>query len=214
MTLQFPFSPRVRKPLAACLLALVCGCGALTASNEPLPTFFSLDRPASASGRPAVQAPAAGITVVVNQPSAAAGFDSQRIIYVRQPHELEYFAHNQWIDPPARMLGPLIVGALERSGAFRAVVHAPSTANGEMRLDTEIILLQHEFTQRPSRVHFILRATLVESTARRVLATREFEAYADAPSEDPYGGVQAVNRVVASVLDDLAAFCAGVKPSR
>jgi len=202
---------RLRQATAALLLALVSGCGALQQSREPPPAFFSLDLPANVAAGTAAQAPATGATLIVNTPGAAAGFDSHRIIYVRKPFELEYFAQSQWIDPPARMLTPLIVAAIERAAAFRAVVHTPSSAAGEMRLDTEIVRLQHEFLQRPSRVHFTLRATVVDSTTRRPLATREFDAYAVAPSEDPYGGVIAANQAVASVLEELAAFCAGVK---
>jgi cholesterol transport system auxiliary component len=41
-----------------------------------------------------------------------------------------------------------------------------------------------------------------------VVATREFEAVAAAPSEDPYGGVVAANQAVRSVLASLAEFCA------
>ena len=209
-----PHDTRLRQAFALSLLALFCGCGALRPSTEPPPAFFALERPANAAARSAAQAPANGSTLIVDAPVAAAGFDSQRIIYIRKPHELEYFAHNQWIDTPARMLGPLIVSALERSAAFRAVVHAPSAGTGELRLDTEIIRLQHEFLQQPSRVHFTLRATVVDSTTRRVLATREFDAFAAAPSENPYGGVLAASQVVAGVLDELAAFCAGIKPLR
>ena len=90
-------------------------------------------------------AAAAAPTLIVNPPHAAAGFDSPRIIYVREAHKLEYFAHSEWVDPPARMLAPLLVAAVENSGAFRAVVLTPSAAAGDLRLDTEIIRLQHEF---------------------------------------------------------------------
>ena len=77
-----------------------------------------------------------------------------------------------------------------------------------MRLDTEILGLQHEFLSAPSRVRFTLRASLVESVTRRVIASREFEAAVPAASEDPYGGVVAANRAVQTVLENLAAFCA------
>ena len=147
-------------------------------------------------------------TLVVSAPQAAAGFDSQRIIYVRQPHKLEYFAHSEWTDTPARMLSPLLVAAVANSGAFRAVVQAPSSASGDLRLDSEVLQLQQEFESRPSRVRFVLRATLVEDASRRVIATRDFEAVASAPSEDPYGGVVAANQAVRSVLAKVAAFCA------
>lgn len=58
--------------------------------------------PAQSGPRAAVTGP----TLIVSPPHAAAGFDSQRIMYLRQADQLEYFAHNEWIDTPARMLAP------------------------------------------------------------------------------------------------------------
>jgi cholesterol transport system auxiliary component len=204
---------------AALCLAFAGGCSLLkpTASPTP-PTYYSLD----ASHTAATVAPRATGTapyaLIVNETQAAAGFDSQRIIYVRQPHKLEYFAHSEWVDPPARMISSLIVGALEKSGAFRAVVSAPGSASGELRLETEVLLLQQEFAVSPSQVRFALRVYLVEDNTRRVVGTRDIEAVAPAPSDDPYGGVQAANAAVQNVLDQLTAFCAqtaaGWQPSR
>jgi cholesterol transport system auxiliary component len=118
------------------------------------------------------------------------------------------------VDTPAQMLAPLIVSALDRSGAFRAVLLAPTTATGELRLDTELIRLQHEFGASPSQVRLTLRAVVIETSARRVLAWREFDAVVPAGSDDPYGGVVAANRAVATVLADLAAFCAQAAASK
>jgi cholesterol transport system auxiliary component len=145
--------------------------------------------------------------LIVNPPIAAAGFDSPRIIYVRDSHKLEYFAHSEWVDPPARMLGPLLVAALANTGAFGAVVLTPGAAAGDLRLDTEIIRLQHEFQSQPSRVRFTLRAILVEDRTRRVVAWREFDGSVAATSEDPYGGVVAANQIVQKVVEDLSSFC-------
>jgi cholesterol transport system auxiliary component len=152
--------------------------------------------------------PLAAPTLVVNPSHAAAGFDSRRIIYVREPHRLEYFAHSEWVDTPARMLAPLVVAAVENSAAFRAVVPTPSAVSGDLRLDTEIVRLQQEFGAPPSQVRFTLRAYLMDNTTRRVLARREFDATVAAASDDPYGGVVAANRAVQIVLEQLAAFCA------
>jgi cholesterol transport system auxiliary component len=193
---------------AALSLTLLGSCGAIQQAVSPQPNFYSLAGARStappAPSRAAVSAP----TLIVSPPHAAAGFDSQRIMYVRHADQLEYFAHNEWIDTPARMLAPLIVAAVESSGAFRAVVQTPSPAAGDMRLDTEILRLQQEFPGTPSRVRFTLRAYLVESVTRRVIASREFDAVVPAPSEDPHGGVVAANRAVQTVLEDLSAFCA------
>ena len=190
-------------------LALVCGCGTLTPAVAPHPRLFSLaDSQGSAPVAPRTGIAAAAPTLTVSPPHAAAGFDSRRIVYIRQAGRLEYFAHNEWIDTPARMLAPLIVAAVGSGGAFHAVVQTPSPAGGEIRLDTEILRLQHEFLQAPSRVRFTLRAYLVESATRRVIEAREFEAVIAAANEDPRGGVVAANRAVQNVLEALSAFCA------
>lgn len=206
--------PRARwcSPLRQCLAAGLCllllgGCSVLKPTATPPPAFYALDNmhiPLRGTAAAAPNAP----TLVVGPPRAAAGFDSQRIIYVRAAHRLEYFAQSEWVEPPARMLSPLLVGALERSGAFRAVVSTPASAAGELRLDTELVRLQHEFLTQPSQVRVTLRATLVDERTRRVLAWREFDTSVAAASEDPYGGVVAANRAVHDLLEQLAAFCA------
>lgn len=199
---------------AGLILALAAGCSAIRPKATAQPAYYSLDSskldtrsdPASPTLQPTLQPNA--LTLIVNPPHAASGFDSQRILYVRTDHQLEYFAHSEWVDTPARMLAPLIVSAVERSRAFRAVVLTPSAAAGDLRLDSEIVRLQHEFGSQPSRVRFTLRAYLVDNSTRRVLAWREFDATEPSPSEDPYGGVIAANRAVRKVLQELANFCA------
>jgi cholesterol transport system auxiliary component len=192
--------------LAAGLIPLVvCACSLLRPTATPPTAFYSFERP---RGSAPVTAAAIAPTLIVNPATAAAGYDSQRIIYVRETHKLEYYAHSEWVDPPARMLLPLLVAAVEETGAFRAVVLTPSAATGDMRLDTEIIRLQHEFQTQPSCVRFTLRAYLVDDKTRRVLAWREFDATVPAATDNPYGGVVAANRAVQKVLGELAAFSA------
>lgn len=180
-------------------------CSALSPSVTAPPSFYVLERPASVA--PASM-PAVAPTLIINPTHASAGFDSARIIYVREAHRLDYFAHSEWVDPPARMLTPLLVSAIEGAGAFRAVVTTPSAAAADLRLDTEIVRLQHEFQFRPSRVRFTLRAGLVDDKTRRVVARREFDASVAAASDDAYGGVVAANRAVQTTLRELAAFVA------
>ncbi len=187
------------------LLLLTAGCSTLNPSTTPPPSRYSLDSPTIARQSPRVsEAP----TLVVSSPHAAAGFDSQRIAYLKDAHKREYFAHSEWIDTPARMLAPLIVSSVESSGAFRAVVLTPSAAAGDLRLDTEIVRLQQDFRTQPSGVRFTLRAYVVEISTRKVVAWREFDETMAAQSENPYGGVIAANRAVQAVLEQLAELCA------
>jgi cholesterol transport system auxiliary component len=190
-------------------VSLLAGCSVLKPSGSSPPRFFTLG-PAPAGSVQQVPQPlpanAHAPALLVLAPSAAAGFDSQRIIYIRQNQQIEYFAHNEWVDTPSRMLQGLLVEALARSGAFSAVSPASGAAGGDLRLDTAIVRLQHEFQSPPSRVRFTLRATLVEDHSRRVLAWREFDTVVPAASDDPYGGVTAANEAVQTTLQQLAAF--------
>ena len=200
-----------RSAVTLCMSAAL-GCSALLPNALQTPGFHSLDSVASTPH--AVAAPnAAAPTLLVSSPHAASGFDSRHMIYVRTAHKLEYFARNEWIDTPARMLAPLLATSLTRSGSFRAVVLMPSMAAGDINLDTEIVRLQQEFDTpgsagRPSHVRFTLNATLLDSTTRRVIVSREFESRVAAPSNDPAGGVVAANQAVQIVLDQVSEFCA------
>lgn len=200
---------RMLLPLAL-LLVLTSGCSAIRATATPPPAFWSLDSTRITTPTPSVATTTVPVlpTLLVNPPHASAGFDSQRIIYVRESHALEYFSHNEWVDTPARMLAPLIVTAVQAGGAYRAVVPTPSAAAGDLRLDVEIVRLQQDFGGVPSRVRFTLRTYIVDNLTREVLARREFDETVNASSDDPRGGVVAANRVVQVVLAQLALFCA------
>jgi cholesterol transport system auxiliary component len=190
---------------------LVAGCSGLLPKPAPTAALFALDAVVMAPAlvpQPTSPALRAGPTLVVHATQSAAGFDSARIVYTRKPHQLEHYAYSEWVDTPARMLAPLIVAALSGSAAFGAVVLAPSAAAGDLRLETELVRLQHEFGAVTSRVRLAVRATLTDSATRRVLARQDFEVLTDAPTEDAYGGVIAANQAAGLLLRRMAAFCA------
>src|SRR3954469_3882044 len=140
---------RARSLAAATALAgaaLVGGCGSLFGPPPPAPHFWTLD-PLPAAGARGPAASASAPVLGPAPPRAAAGFDTDRIVYVREAHRLEPYADNQWIDTAPRMLGPLIAESLSRSGAFAAVLATPSPANGQWQLDTQIVRLQHDVAE-------------------------------------------------------------------
>lgn len=189
---------------------LTAGCSTLMPKAPPPPAFYALadgtagvPRPAPASASRPV-----GRTLSVSPPTAAPGFDSPRMVYLRQPHQLAHYAQSEWVDTPAHMLAPLVVAALVDSGAFAAVVPGPSGAAADLRLDLALLRLQHDFTGQRSHVRLTLRATLVDTATRRVREQRTIDEIVDAPREDAYGGVLAANLAVARALARLTAMCA------
>jgi cholesterol transport system auxiliary component len=184
---------------AACLFeALSPACVRVDVPRSPAQDLYALDAepsPARVAGRPAI---------LVADTRAAPGLEGRGIVYVERAHEVRRYAKSAWVEPPARMLPPLLARALEQGG-FRVVRDGES--GGHLRLETEIVQLRQEFLSRPSRVRFALRLRLL-GAGGSLLAEREIEAEEQAPSDDAYGGVVAANRAVSSVLEEVVAVCA------
>lgn len=185
---------------AAVLCAGLAACSLPMADSGPAPDQYLLTADFEKAGSPTRSAP----VLMVARPRASAGYDSERMLYVEQTARLDSFARNRWAAPPAEMLEPLLVDALEATGAFQAVVDAGSGLGAGLRLDTEILKLQQEFLERPSRVRLVLRATLVDARSGRILFAETFQAAEPAPGNDPESGVEAANRVVKRVLTEIA----------
>jgi len=197
-----------------CRRTLLLSCAALLAASSAClsagfkataPELYALDPPLArgAAGE------AAPVAIVVATPRAVPGLESRGIVYVVRAHELHYFAHSAWVDPPARMLEPLLARALEANGAFRVARDAVTDAPARLRLETDLLRLQQEFTERPSQVRLVLRVRLVDTVSRRVLGDREIEVVERARQDDPYGGVVAANAAAARAVFETASACEG-----
>jgi cholesterol transport system auxiliary component len=210
--MTFRRSPvRVRVALAALAVVFASGCSALLPKPHSPPALYAFgEMPADRADGSTAPLPSGrpGLILIVEPPHADPGFDSARIVYTRAAGSVAYFAHSEWIDTPARMLAPLLATTLAAGSGFRAVVAAPSSAAGDVRLETRIIRLQQDFAQAPSRVRFTLRAELILEGSRDVASAREFDAIVMADSADPAGGVRAARLAVAQVLRQVRAFCA------
>jgi len=197
-------STSVRRGLISLLCLMLTACSSLRPAETAPPAVYSLDNPTLRGQAPTDHAP----TLLVTPPVAAPGFDSQHIIYTRVAHQLEYFARSQWVDTPARMLAPMIVDTLAASGAFQAVAPATSAAAGDLRVTTEIVRLEHDFTTQPGQLRFTLRVAVLDNASRKVLAWREFDEAVVPDSDAAYDGIVAANRAVQQGLKELSGFCA------
>ena len=193
---------------AVCALVLLVSCsGTLLPKPAQTPARHTLGDAAPTTPRRAMPIASGAPVLIVAQPRAAPGFDSRRLLYLRQPLELEAFAFHEWMEPPAQLLAPLMVRALQDGSGFRAVLQAPSAAAGGWLLETELTRLQQDFQAQPSQVHLSLRAVLLDGGTRQVIAWRVLEARVPATRDDPVAGVQAAQAAVQQVLKDLTVFC-------
>jgi len=195
-------SPSEHLRSALAVAALVLGACLSLPKPEPI-RLFTIDP--RLEGEPSF---GPGPALLVSAPRAGPGLEGPRILYVKAPNQPEYFARSQWVEPPARMLGAALARALERTGRFQAVTEVALGSRPGLRLESEVVKLQQEFMARPSGVRLTLRLELTDVAAQRIIGTREFEAFAIAPSDDAAGGAAAANEAVKGALTEAAGWCA------
>ena len=107
---------------------------------------------------------------------------------------------------PAQMLQQLMSDSLRHTQSFHAVVQSPFIGKSDLRLDSNLQLLQQEFYSQRSQIHVRLSATLVDSQSHRILASKQFDITNPAASNTPYDGVLASNQAVSRLLSQLNRF--------
>jgi len=185
------------------LAAALGGCTGLPRAPSEAPNLHVLAaKPIARAARPQQD-----LVLEVSTPSSWPGFDTSAMAYVERAYELNYFAANRWADTPARMLGPLLAQALDQSGVFKAIVRTPTPVRPDLRLDTELIRLEQDFTTRPSRAEIVLRIQLIDIRGKRVIASKMLDEVETSPTDDAYGGVTATNVALQRILQQAVDFC-------
>ena len=184
------------KRLVALFALLLAGC--ISAPTVPPMQYYVLaDNGAAAEPHRA----AAGGRVLLVHPSAVSAFyDTQRLVYSRAPLERSYYQFAAWTERPSRSFTALLSRRLG----------APLTTagvRGDMVLHTRIEQLYHDASATPGRVTLEVSAELIDTTGRRI-GEHRFTRSVATREENAAAAVEAANRAVTEVLDDIAAWCA------
>jgi cholesterol transport system auxiliary component len=170
--------------LAFLLLNLLSACSVKSIENQ-----YKLDS-YSSKVYSAAKSP---ITILVSQPEASAGYQSEQMLYIKKPFGLNPYAKSAWIAPPANLLAPLITQSLYDSHYFYAVVSPTYGDTTDYRLDTQLLELQQNFLCKPSRIELVIKVVLTQVREGRIIGSRIIRTQIDCPQESPYGGVIAAN---------------------
>ena len=191
------------------LLGLAACSGSLLPKPAPPAARHALDAsPAAAPMSAAAPAAKRSGTLVVEPLRAVPGYDSRHMVYQRSPGQLEAFAFHEWVAPPAELLGPLLVRALQDADTGYAVLPAPSAAVADWRLETQLLNLTQDFSVQPSRLRLGLRAVLLDGRSRRVLGWREVQVSLPVVSDDPLAGATTAQAAALQATQAVATFCA------
>lgn len=146
-------------------------------------------------------------TILVTYTQADDIYNTTQMSYTLKPYQIAYFANNRWADTPAQMLQTLMVQTLQNTHHFRAVVTPPFIGRYDYVLNTQLLELQQDFLQNPSRIHLKLRVQLIQIGSNQVIVDKELSVTEPTNSNTPYGGVIAANQAVKTMLRQLAKLC-------
>lgn len=155
------------------------------------------------------------LTLLVNTPRSAPGFESSHMVYIETPYRLDYFATHAWVDSPARMMAPLIRRDLESSGLFEKVVSSPvRSINYNLRLEFELQYLQQDFTAGKNEEQVGVRVDLFDVSHHELIGSKVFSLSEPAKARTPYAGVVAANQMMPRLMMDVIRFLKASIPDR
>ena len=147
-----------------------------------------------------------GAVLVVYPPQTRPVYDTTEMAYMTRPYEIAYFSQHEWAEPPAQMLQPLLVGTLQNTRVFSAVLTPPYAGRHSYALRTEIRELIADFTSEPAALQLSLRFQLSEGATGAVVGVKDISVREPMQQKTPYAGVVAGNEATAKALLELARF--------
>ena len=185
--------------LVVCVICLAA-CAPLI-ETEPPPILYNL----TPKNTFPENMPMVDWQLVINEPIAARGLDTTRIVARPSPTQLQYIAGSRWTNRAPRMVQTLIVESFENSGKIIAVGRQAIGLRSDYNLKTELREFQAEFYdgEKIGQVRVRINAKLIAQPQQVIIASKNFERVARADSESMQTIVDAFDRALGGVLKRL-----------
>lgn len=168
-----------------CTLALCTGCGGTFTSKAPVSHAYVLrapPAPATGADQDVVAKPSFDGTLRIRRPIPAPGFETDRILLLRDGRELDFYATGHWAAPIPEMIEALAVESVRRSAFFPAVYGENSPMRSEYFLQIIVRNFVAEYSGNADApiARVALDCTLGRRVDRDVMAV--FTAEGQAPA--------------------------------
>jgi cholesterol transport system auxiliary component len=188
------------RALAISILSLlVAGCVS-TANLPPVQYYVLEDLGEAVRARRTAQG---GAVLLVQPTSVSAFYDTQRLAYSRAAGQRAYYQFAAWTERPGRAFSELLSRRL-------AAPLTTAGVRGDLVLHTRLEEIYHD--AGTGHVKIALSAELVDAAGRLVGERRRFTREAKTGEENASAAVEAANRAITEVLDDIAEWVEGVRP--
>lgn len=163
---------RLLVPVLALALA-ACGSVVGDLAGDPPDLYTLTPKTTFETGLPNVS-----WQLVVEEPTASGGLNTDRIARRSNPIDLAYFADAVWTDRAPQMVQTLLVESFENSQAIVAVGRKAIGLRSDFDLKGELREFQAEYDgeARPPLVRVRLNVRLIRQPRRQIVAFENFEA--------------------------------------
>lgn len=146
--------------------------------------------------------PRADWQLVVEEPYAAGGIDTHRIVIMTNPYEVKYYAEARWTERVPRMVQTLLVESFENTRKIVAVGRQSVGLRSDFNLKSELREFQAELSGADPvpTVRVSLASKLIAQPRQEIVASAVFEERAKAKSADMLAVVQAFDEAMGKVL--------------
>lgn len=148
--------------------------------------------------------------LVVEEPVAAGGLNSQRVALKPSPTRLAYFEQAEWTSRAPAMVQTLMVESFENSGQIVAVGRQAIGLRSDYNLKTELREFQAEYLEdQPNAAPVVrvrLNAKLIRQPRLSIVAGRNFEHVVQARSGEMAEIVAAFDEALGRVMKEIVGW--------
>ncbi len=150
------------------------GCGLLSLPGSgPAPVIYDLS-PKNTFDK---ELPVIKAQLIIEEPVAARGIDSDRIALRPRPIEIKYFAGSRWSDRAPKMVQTLMIESFENTGKIVAVGRQSIGLRSDFVIKSELREFQAEYFKMGAMpdIHIRLSVKLIKMPDARIVASQTFE---------------------------------------
>ncbi len=189
---------RLGAVLALALLVPGCGGNLLGLPEGPAPDIYTLTPKSTFDN----DLPKVKWQLVVDQPTAARGLDTDRIALHPEPTEIKYYAGARWTDRAPDMVQTLMLESFENTGKIVAVGRQTIGLRSDFNLVSDLREFQAEYTKGndiPS-VRVRINVKIVKQPRQQIIASNNFERVVEAKGPSVNDVVLAFDDALGKVL--------------
>lgn len=149
------------------------------------------------------------VDLVVLSPETSAMYNTNKMAYSLRPHQIAYYSQNEWAETPSEMFQPLLVGSIQKTRYFHAVVTPPVVLENMYILKTQILELLQDYSVKPARLRMTVRVTLNRTSNNYPIATADFCRVVPMKDATPEAGTIAANQATVLILKNINDFIVG-----